>query len=51
MKIVSIILNILLLLIIILSLVDGAWKGEDLWYLPLFLSAPTASLYIILSRR
>ena len=50
MKILTVVLNILLLLAIILSLVEGAWKGEDLWYLPLFLSAPAASLYIILIR-
>ena len=51
MKTLTIILNILLLLIIILSLVDGDWDGEDIWYLPLFLSAPAASLYVILRKR
>ena len=50
MKILTIILNILLVLIIILSVFDGAWEGEDIWYLPLFLSAPAASLFILLRK-
>tara|TARA_Y100000389_G_scaffold197221_1_gene231410 strand:- start:696 stop:917 length:222 start_codon:yes stop_codon:yes gene_type:complete len=51
MKILTVILNILLLSIIMLSLVDGAWEGEDIWYLPLFLAAPAASLYLLLCKR
>ena len=51
MKILTIILNILLILIIILSVLDGEWQGEDIWYLPLFLSVPAASLYVILSSK
>jgi hypothetical protein len=49
MKILTIILNLLLLIIIILSVLDldNEWQGEDIWYLPLFLSAPAASLYVI----
>lgn len=50
MKLLSVILNILLLSIIMLSLVDGAWEGEDIWYLPLFLSTPSASLYVLLCK-
>ena len=50
MKTLSIILNILLILIIILSVFDGEWQGEDIWYLPLFLSPPVASLYVILRK-
>ena|GEM_PF-1532366 len=50
MKILTIILNILLILIIILSVLDGEWEGEDIWYLPLFLSPPVASLYVILRK-
>lgn len=50
MKILTIILNILLVLIIILSVLDGEWQGEDIWYLPLFLSPPVASLYVILRK-
>ena len=50
MKIFTIILNILLILIIILSVLDGEWQGEDIWYLPLFLSPPVASLYVILRK-
>ena len=48
MKILAIILNLLLLIIIILSVLDNEWQGEDIWYLPLFLSPPVASLYVIL---
>jgi hypothetical protein len=48
MRVLTIILNILLILIIILSVFDGEWQGEDVWYLPLFLSPPVASLYVIL---
>ena len=51
MKLLSVILNILLLSIIMLSLLDGSWEGEDIWYLPLFLSAPAASLYVMLCKR
>ena len=48
MKILTIILNLLLLITIILSVLDNEWQGEDIWYLPLFLSPPVASLYVIL---
>lgn len=48
MKIFTLILNALLLLILILSFLEGDWKGEDLLYFPLFVAAPAASLYVIL---
>jgi hypothetical protein len=50
MKTLTVILNLLLLLIVILSVLDGEWQGEDIWYLPLFLSAPSASLYVLLCK-
>ena len=50
MKILTIILNLLLLIIIILSVLDNEWQGEDIWYLPLFLSAPAASLFVLLRK-
>jgi hypothetical protein len=50
MKLLTVVFNILLLSIIMLSLVDGEWQGEDIWYLPLFLSPPVASLYVILRK-
>ena len=51
MKILTIILNTLLLFILILSFIEGDWKGEDLLYFPLFVAAPVASLYYIIRNK
>ncbi len=48
MKIFTIILNALLILILILSFLEGDWQGEDKFYFPLFIAAPVTSLYFIL---
>ena len=50
MEILTVILNSLLLLLIILSLLDGDWQVEDTRYQALFLSAPAASLCAILRK-
>ena len=47
MKILTIILNILLILVTILSAFEGDWEGEEIW-LSLYLSAPAASLFVLL---
>ena len=48
MKIFTLILNALLLLILILSFLEGDWQGEDMLYFPLFIGAPITSLYVII---
>ena len=48
MKFLTLILNALLLLILILSFLEGDWQGDDMLYFPLFISAPIASLYVII---
>ena len=48
MKIFALTLNLLLILILILSFLEGDWRGEDMLYFPLFISAPIASLYVII---
>lgn len=47
MKTLSIILNSLLILMTILSVIEGEWEGQEIW-LTLYLSAPAVSLYVIL---
>ena len=48
MKIFTLILNALLLLILILSFLEGDWQGEDMLYFPLFIGAPITILYVII---